>query len=304
MWAARDRRLGPKPKKGYARVLASTKATCGNPCCTPEASGSDVWRPLKAIARWGRRSACYVRPWLLAARTSAQGDRRSSKSNELPRPADAPLHLAHQSQLRLGLAVYEAHRATRSRDPPRGAADTVHVLHHVRRELLLHHQHHSGQIEPARGEARAGEHTPLVLAEARQRRLPLASRQARVKGKARAAGRAELLGDARGARGRVCEDESPPLPPPHQLQQLGRPLCVVSHAHKLGLQRRHRPVSARGAHPDGVWNVSREEGADGVAALARNSRGGKNQLRRGHLRLCLPFPPPRPLSRPREAEHV
>ena len=53
---------------------------------------------------------------LLAARPSAQGDRRSSKSNELPRPADAPLHLAHQSQLRLGLAVYEAHRATRSRD--------------------------------------------------------------------------------------------------------------------------------------------------------------------------------------------
>ena len=58
MWAARDRRLGPRPKKGYARVLASTKATCGirrqslgNPCCTPEASGSDVWRPLKAIAR-------------------------------------------------------------------------------------------------------------------------------------------------------------------------------------------------------------------------------------------------------------
>ena len=29
MWAARDRRLGPRPKKGYARVLASTKATCG-----------------------------------------------------------------------------------------------------------------------------------------------------------------------------------------------------------------------------------------------------------------------------------
>ena len=69
MWAARDRKLGPRPKKGYARVLASTKATylrgaaafAGNPCCTPEASGSDVWRPLKAIARWGRRSACYVR---------------------------------------------------------------------------------------------------------------------------------------------------------------------------------------------------------------------------------------------------
>ena len=58
MWAARDRRLGPRPKKGYARVLASTKATCG---IRPEASGPDVWRPLKAIARWGRRSACYVR---------------------------------------------------------------------------------------------------------------------------------------------------------------------------------------------------------------------------------------------------
>ena len=55
MWAARDRRLGPRPKKGYARVLASTKATCGirrqSLLGTPEASGSDVWRPLKAIAR-------------------------------------------------------------------------------------------------------------------------------------------------------------------------------------------------------------------------------------------------------------
>ena len=33
MWAARDRKLGPRPEKGYARVLASTKAnkaTCGN----------------------------------------------------------------------------------------------------------------------------------------------------------------------------------------------------------------------------------------------------------------------------------
>ena len=63
MWAARDRRLGPRPKKGYARVLASTAAQNMRlswaremSCAAPPPSSGRRTNHIFASQRWHHRA--------------------------------------------------------------------------------------------------------------------------------------------------------------------------------------------------------------------------------------------------------